>query len=295
MKEIRPGIFYEDAYLGVILVAFVFPHGTIYLDAPLKAEDARAWRSALLNQRGGNNRLLILLDSHLDRTIGAKAFDCPILAHEKTASVFRSRPSALKGQTSENGSDWEGYLDSIATRWTVPDITFSEQLSLHWGGPEVRLEHHPGPAPGSIWVSVPSENLIFIGDTVIVNQPPFLAKADLEAWQQSLEELATHYLGYQIYSSRSGLVTVEDIRHQQAFLRDLQNRLEPFTSQNVPPETVNKMVPTLLSHFNFSKDKEELYAKRLQNGLVEYLLRRNRPPSEEEAEMGEVFEDGSEL
>lgn len=296
MEEIRPAIYYEDSYLGVSLAAFVFPHGTIYLDAPIKAEDVRAWRSTLLNQRGGNNRLLILLDSHIDRTLGAKAFDCPILAHEKTASVFRNRPSIFKGQSAENGSDWEGYIDSIGTRWAVPDITFTDQLSLHWGGPEVVLEHHPGPTAGSIWVIVPSENLLFIGDAVVANQPPFLASADLEAWQQSLSELAEKYRNFQIYSSRSGLVTLQDIRHQQTFLKEVQKRLERLLKKDTNPELVNKMIPSLLSHFSFSKEKEETYVKRLQNGLYEYILRRNQPSLEEEAvELGEPTDFDSDL
>lgn len=296
MEEIRPSIYYEDTYLGVNLVAFVFSHGTIYIDAPLKAEDARTWRSTLLNQRGGNNRLLILLDSHIDRTLGAKAFDCPILAHERTASVFRGRPSVFKGQTPEEGSDWEGYIDSIGARWAVPDITFTDHLSLHWGGPEVRLEHHPGPTPGSIWAIVPDENLIFIGDAVVANQPPFLANADLDAWQQSLEELAANYRRFQIYSSRSGLITLQEIRHQQTFLKDVRKRLERLIDKDASPEAVNKIIPVLLSHFTFSKDKEEVYAKRLQNGLYEYLLRRNQPSvEEEEIELGEANDDSFEL
>lgn len=295
MEEIRPSIYYEDSYLGVNLGAFVFPHGTIYIDAPLKAEDARAWRSTLLNQRGGNNRLLILLDSHIDRTLGAKAFDCPILAHEKTASVFRSRPSVFKGQTPENGSDWEGYIDSIGTRWAVPDITFTDRLILHWGGPEVHLEYHPGPTPGSIWVIVPGENVIFIGDAVVANQPPFLANADLEAWQQSLDKLASTYRNFQIYSSRSGLVTLQDIRHQQTFLKDVQRRLERLIKKNARAEAVNKIIPTLLSHFSFNKEKEDVYTKRLQSGLYEYLLRRNQPSTEEEeTEMSENIDTSSE-
>ncbi len=296
MEEIRPSIYYEDAFLGVNLGAFVLPHGTIYIDAPIKAEDARAWRSTLLNQRGGNNRLLILLDSHIDRTLGAKALDCPILAHEKTASVFRSRPSVFKGQTVENGSDWEGYLDSIGTRWAVPDLTFTDQLSLHWGGPEIRLEYHPGPTAGSIWVIVPSEKVIFIGDAVVANQPPFLANADLEAWQQSLNELATRFRNYEIYSSRSGLIGLQDIRHQQTFLKDLQKRLERLIKRNARPEAANKIIPNLLSHFSFSKEKEDLYVKRLQSGLYEYLTRRNQPqPEEEVLEISENFADSSEL
>ncbi len=52
MQQVDRGIFYEDGYLGVTLGGLVFSHGTIMIDAPLRPEDARAWRSALLKQRG---------------------------------------------------------------------------------------------------------------------------------------------------------------------------------------------------------------------------------------------------
>ena len=284
MQQIKPGIFFEDTFLGVMVGALVYPHGIIYIDAPLRAEDARAWRTTLLSQSSGSNRLLIILDSHIDRTLGAKAFDCPIMAHEKTAQVFRSRPSVFKGQSTENGSDWEGYVDSIGTRWAIPDITFSHQVMLYWGGPEVIVEHHPGPTPGSIWVIIPSEKVIFIGDGVLVNQPPFIAHADLDAWQESLDELIEKYQEYLILSSRSGFIQVEDIRHQKTFLKDLKSRIEKITKKNPTPETFSKIIPPLLSHFELDKTKEEQYTKRLQSGLYEYFTRRDNPPKEEIAD-----------
>lgn len=282
MQQIKSGIFIEQTYFGVTLGAIVYPHGTIYIDAPLRAEDARAWRAALLGQRSGPNRLLITLDSHIDRTLGAKAFDCPILAHEKTAQVSRNRPSVFKGQSADNGSDWEGYIDSIGTRWAIPDITFSHQVTLHWGGAEVIVEHHPGPTPGSLWVIIPKEEVIFIGDAVVVNQPPFLANAELPVWMENLALLISQYKSYQIISSRSGLVTVEDARHQHTFLKDLSKRLERLSRKSTTPLATEKIIPALLSHFEFSKDKEEQYYKRLQAGLYEYFTRQSQPANEVE-------------
>ena len=72
MHQINHGIYYEDTYLGVTLGAMVFNQGTILIDAPLRPEDARAWRSVLHNVRGGSSRLMISLDAHLDRTLGAR-------------------------------------------------------------------------------------------------------------------------------------------------------------------------------------------------------------------------------
>jgi hypothetical protein len=139
MEHIKPGIYYEDAYLGVTLGALVTSHGTMMIDPPLRPEDARSWRSSLINQRGGSNRLLVLLDSHLDRTLGARTMESTIISHLQTAHTFSNRPAIFKGQSFESGSEWESYDDAIGTRWTIPNITFTEHMILHWGGVEVHL------------------------------------------------------------------------------------------------------------------------------------------------------------
>lgn len=160
MHQIEPGIYYEDLYAGVTLGALILPHGTIMVDAPLRAEDARSWRSTLTNLSIGSNRVLINLDAHLDRTLGSRALDSTIVAHQTTAQVFRNRPSVFKGHSADSGAEWEVSNDVFGTRWALPDITFSERLHFLWGGPEVILEHHPGPTLGSIWVIIPDRKSV---------------------------------------------------------------------------------------------------------------------------------------
>jgi hypothetical protein len=43
------------------------------------------------------NAVLINLDAHPDRTLGVRAMDCTVIAHEKTAQAFRNRPEYLQG------------------------------------------------------------------------------------------------------------------------------------------------------------------------------------------------------
>ncbi|NJN79807.1 MAG: MBL fold metallo-hydrolase [Anaerolineales bacterium] len=62
----------------------------------------------------------------------------------------------------------------------MPEISFSDLMSLHWGDTPVLFEHHPGPSSGSIWVHLPEEKILFVGDTVLKNQPPFLAGSNLK-------------------------------------------------------------------------------------------------------------------
>lgn len=276
MHQVKNAIFYEDVYLGVTIGALVYPHGTIFIDAPLRPEDARAWKASLASQRSGANRLLVSLDAHVDRTLGTKALDCTILAHQRTALVFRDRPNVFKGQSSENGSEWESYGDSIGTRWAIPDITYQEQVVLHWGGPPVIVEHHPGPTPGSSWVVIPDEEVVFVGDAVYVNQPPFLANADLQAWLQTLDTLYNTCRHFNVISGRGGIITRDAVKDQHALLKDLLKRMDKLGKKNAPPEATEKLVPLVLEQVSIPQDKKDYYIKRLQNGLYQYYLRNYR-------------------
>jgi glyoxylase-like metal-dependent hydrolase (beta-lactamase superfamily II) len=279
MHQIKQGIYYEDIYLGVTLGALVFPNGTILIDAPLRPEDARSWRSTLMSLRGGTNRMMISLDSHLDRTLGARSMECTIISHQKTAQVYRNRPLIFKGQTIESGADWETYNDVIGTRWASPDITFTDQMTLHWGGPVVVLEHHPGPTPGAIWVIIPEDKIVFIGDAVVPNQPPFLDNAELDTWLPTLDLLYSSYKDYIIISGRGGLVTREDVRTQVNHLKKISKQIERLAAKNASPEMTEDLIPKLLNDLAFPLEFTERYAQRLRAGLYQFYNRQFHPLS----------------
>jgi glyoxylase-like metal-dependent hydrolase (beta-lactamase superfamily II) len=277
MQQIKRGIYYEDGFLGVTLGALVFTHGTILIDAPLRPEDARSWRSSLLNQRGGSSRLLITLDTHLDRTLGSRALETTVLAHQKTANTFRNRPLVFKGQSFESGAEWELYPEAIGTRWAPPDITFSDRLQLHWGGDDVVLEHRPGPAPGAIWVILPVEQVVYVGDAVAPNQPPFLANADIPEWLETLEALRKEFKNYTVVSGRGGPIAHEDIRWQIRYLKKVVSRLDKLGNKNAPPEEAANLTNGLLSEFSVDDELLERFRLRLESGLAMYFRRQYRP------------------
>lgn len=277
MQQIGPGIYYEDSFPGVTLGALIFSHGIIMIDAPLRAEDARSWRSTLNSMASGANRVLVNLDAHLDRTLGARALEATIVAHQKTAQVFRNRPTIFKGQTVESGAEWEVSNDVLGNRWAIPDITFSQRMQFHWGGPEVILEHHPGPAMGSIWVIIPEPRIIFVGDTILLDQPPFLASADLGTWIESLELLLSSYKDYLLISGRGGPVSGEAVNVQLKNLRNILKGMDRLAKKNAPPEATEELIPTVLSSMSLPPKRREHYVQRLRHGLYYYYARRYRP------------------
>lgn len=270
MHQIAPGIYIEDAFAGVTLGALIQPHGTVMVDAPLRAEDARAWRSSLTNLSIGSNRILVNLDAHLDRTLGSRALDSTIIAHVSTAQVFRNRPSVFKGHSTDSGAEWEVSNDVFGTRWAVPDITFSDRLYLHWGGPDVILEHHPGPTLGSIWVLIPSAEVVFVGDTILNDQPPFLASANLPAWIESLELLKSSFKQFTIVSGRGGLDGKDSIHSQLNILKKILRGLNQLAKKDAPPEMTEGLISDLISMMSLPADRRKHYIQRLRHGLYYY-------------------------
>ncbi len=283
MVQLAKGIFYEDQYLGVTIGGLVFPHGTIYIDAPLRIEDARSWRASLMAQRSGSHRMLICLDSHPDRTLGARSLDCMIVSHQKTTQVFRNRPTIFKGQTIESGAAWEDYNEAIGLRWSVPDITFSQNLSLFWGGPEIIVEHHAGSSIGASWIIVPSEKIIYTGDSITVNQPPFLAGADITDWLDSLLLLQSEYKGFTIVGGRGGVATGETVRSMITGLKNCLKGMERLSKKHSSPEATETLIEGIMADFAVPSNLRDRYFLRLQYGLFQNYARRYRPTSSLEA------------
>jgi glyoxylase-like metal-dependent hydrolase (beta-lactamase superfamily II) len=277
MHQIVRGIYYETSFPGVTLGAILFTHATILIDAPLRAEDSRTWRSMLLNAGSSPNRFLVNLDAHPDRTLGARAMDCPVVAHQKTAQVFRNRPSVFKGQNNESGAEWEASNDVVGTRWAAPDITFTDQMVFHWDDREVLLKPQPGPTPGSIWVIIPSAKVIFAGDTILQDQPPFLASADLPSWIGSLNLLLTSYQDYLVISGRGGIVSQEAIQSQLSILKDILKGMERLAKRGASSEMTEALVEGLLNNVSLPLEKREQYIQRLRHGLYQYYNRRYHP------------------
>ncbi len=274
MQEIANNIYIEDQFHGVALGVIVTPRGLIQVDAPPSSEDARSWRAALMNLGGGMERVLINLDAHPDRTLGARAMDCTVIAHEKTANTFRTRPNTFKAQGEETGADWESIPGLGSVRWSPPEISFLDQMTLHWGETPVLLEHHAGPSSGSIWVHLPEEKIVFVGDAVLKNQPPFFAGANLTDWLTALDLLLSpDFKGYTIISSRGGVVTTNIVKTQLDFIKHVHDKLDKVTAKKTNPAAIEKLVASLLTSFKAPAARQKQFAQRLRYGLLHYNSR----------------------
>jgi glyoxylase-like metal-dependent hydrolase (beta-lactamase superfamily II) len=282
MQELANHVYIETGYPGVTLGAINWAHGLVLIDAPFRPEDARSWRSALLNLGGGVDRLLVNLDAHFDRTLGVRAMDCTVVGHEKMAEIFRNRPVTFKTQGTETGAEWELYNGLGSIRWVPPEITFTERLLIHWDESPLSLESHPGPSTGAIWAVLPEQRIAFVGDALVPDQPPYLASANLPAWLNTLRPLLTPaYQDYLLISGRGGPVAHQQVRRQIAHLEKLNGMLEELAQQKAPAAETAGLLTPLMKDFDIPVQREMQYRQRMQYGVYHYYVRHYQPTGEE--------------
>lgn len=283
MDSISKQVFIEEQFPGVTLGVISNSQGLIQIDAPPSPEDGRSWRAALMGLGGGPERILINLDPHPDRTLGVRAMDCSVIAHEMTAQVFRNRPSTFKSQGDDSGADWESLPGLTGIRWVSPEISFTQNMTMHWDNMPVLLESRPGPNPGAIWVILPDEKIVFVGDAVLKNQPPFLANADLPVWLENLALLQSKaYSDFTVVSGRDGVVSTTVIGSQVDFIKDAYKRLEKLSKRKPKPDITEGLVQPLLSKFRGSAARQKQYSHRLSFGLRQYYSRHYHPGTDKD-------------
>ena len=284
MEEIRPGIYYEETYPGATIGAILLSRGMIFIDAPLRPEDGHRWKTTLLNRSQGTiHKVVVCLDDHPDRTIGAKNLDCPVITHQDAAKTLQDQSTIYRGQIPESGSSWERYPDTPGMQWMTPDITFSDKMQFHWAEEAVVLEHHPGPRPGSSWVILPEQKVVFIGDAVVLKGPPFLSKANLPTWIDTLDILLrARFRDYTIISGRGGPVTMDNIKELKKSFRKIHRRIDKLANRRAAVEDVSALADKFMDEFTFLKRDRDFFLQRLKYGLSQYYLRNYFPSVDED-------------
>ncbi len=278
MKKLKGNIYYESSFTGATVGALLFSKDTVLVDAPLKPDEARAWLSDLNKAGAKSRRLAVNLDSHPDRTLGTQTLDAQVLTHRETVRQFRRRAAIFKALKQESGAEWEETPGLSGLRWVLPRVTFTDHTLLHFDGHELRVEMHPGPGPGACWLISAKDKVVFVGDTVVVGEPPFLAQADIPAWLKQLDLLGSRtFRGFTVIAGRGGKAAGKDIAAMRRFLKTAEEKLRALAKKKSAQAEIDKLAVKLAEKFKAPAKRKALYVQRLKFGLQNYFIRRYQP------------------
>lgn len=271
MQEIAPNIFIEQNSLGMVTGIIRSANSTTLIDYPFRQDELKSWRGATTRMVSGDARYLIMLDTHYDRLLSAKGSDCTLIAHANTVMPGRMKITNVKGQDDQLIQTESFDPTGNVARLLPPEITFAEQMALHFDEFEIILQHRPGANFAAIWVELPQQKIIFVGDSVMVDQPPYLGFANPEIWVSELETLAGRdYRGYQIVSTRDGIVSQDMVRDWAKVIRYINVTFKELIAEEAELEKWLLKIPEIMKHFNPLMREDERYYNRLGWGIRNY-------------------------
>jgi len=268
MQRLAKDVYVEAGFAGVTVGAVITPAGPVCIDTPTHPADARRWRLKLAQLSDQPVQYVINLDHHRDRVLGNQVMEAPVIAHEAAAERLQQLPEVFKTGASEAGADADLAAEVAGVRLVTPLITFSGRMRLALDGPEIHLVARPGQTPGGIWVELPHERIVFVGDTLTVGAPPPLAEADLEAWLANLADLRkARYPANVIVPGRGGPTHKAGVKPMESFLKLVRRRLAALARGKKTRADAGALAETLLGQFGVPASLREHYTRRLRVGL----------------------------
>lgn len=217
------GDLYRFRNAGHFSVFLVTPDGIIATD-PVNAEAAHWLKQELAKRFKQPVKYLIYSHDHSDHISGGEVFAdaALVVAHENAKEVIlgEKRPTA------------------------VPNITFSDRMTLELGGKQVELiyvgKNHSN---NSIVMRFPAERVLFAVDFIPVESLPFrdFSDAYIEDWIGSLKRVEA--LDFDILAPGHGsLGRKEHVRMLRSYMEELRDEVLKYARQGKSLEEIKQLV-----------------------------------------------------
>ena len=183
MERITENVYVETLYPGCNTSFVVTTDGVVVIDTPMVPEQAKQWVAEA--EKHGPVVYVINNEPHPDHIAGDCWFPGKLISHEDSRpAMMNVRKEQLEGQLQWMAPDALPLDKDFYFR--LPDITFSEKLTIYLGDHTFRIFSAPGHTASETAVYVPEERVLFTSDNVIQGMP-IMFQAVPDAWLDSLK------------------------------------------------------------------------------------------------------------
>jgi cyclase len=270
IREISPDVFVETEFHGANVAFIVTGEGVILIDTPMVPNDARSWLHEIEKRTEQEIIYIINTDHHRAHVIGNQFFPtAAVIAHEHAwkemksyGESFRTRLINMYGdRIPEAVAEWKRNL-----RIVKPEMTFSGQTVLFRGNKEIHLIPVGGHTAATTVVYLPNEKLLFAGDVVITDRPPFLSQGDSKQWLQALTYLRR--LRYDVLIPGHGEPTDKKATENMSdYLRMVRRKVRSAYRAGLPKAETARSLAHLIQHWPIPPAEKPKADRRFKAGL----------------------------
>jgi cyclase len=252
MQRIAPTVYIETIYPGVNVGAIATDKGVVCIDTPSRPRDAQDWLDRIRRTIGEPIQYLILTDHQADRVFCASMFHSRGVAQIETQRALQTQTTRFSTPVLETMVARHGLSRKELNGMPVirPQISFLEQATLQLGSHRIDLLHVPSATPGTTWVYVHPGRVLFVGDTLVIDQHPPLAEAETSNWLSALAHLQQdELLAEIIIPGRGPRPGKEAIQALTTFIETARERVCALYRAGRPRAETTSLVPDLAALF----------------------------------------------
>ncbi|MGD9143173.1 MAG: MBL fold metallo-hydrolase [Dehalococcoidia bacterium] len=185
MKKITDNIYMENE-LSVCNNSYVVTSdGVVVIDTPMMPDAAR--KIVAETAKFGTVRYVINGEPHSDHVSGNYYYGGTVVSHEGSRETMQEmKVEDLIAQIKQMAPDSPPPDSDF--RYRLPEITFSESMTLYLGDHTFHLIHMPGHTPYNLAVHVPEERTVFTSDNISLGMPIFFDSVP-DKWLESISRL----------------------------------------------------------------------------------------------------------
>jgi cyclase len=263
-------VWVETTYLGANVAALGTGQGVVLVDTPMLPDEARAWRAAIAQRTDEPVVYTLYTDHHRGHILGSQFFpEATVVAHEEAwreigsyGDGFRIRLLNMY-RTRQPGAaqEWGAGLVVVP-----PEVTFQGRMGLFLGDKEIHVIHVGGHTPATSVVYLPRDGILFAGDVVVTDRPPFLSQADTKQWLQALTYLRR--LRYDVLVPGHGAPTGKEATgRMSAYLRLVRRRVRSAYRSGMDKTETARSLIDLLAFWPIPPEEKPKADRRFKSGM----------------------------
>jgi len=264
MKQIAPHIYVEHGYHGVTVGCIVTDSGVICIDSPTLPAHARAWRAQIAKHTDRPICFVVLTDGQRDRIASLQYLGGVVVAHKAALETIKNYGDTVRQQVDDslpNSSDADDW------RITLPQITFTDKLVLYKDAPIV-IQRVGGATEGSVWVHLPQQGVLFMGDLLAFRAHPATSEGDLATWLDLLNKVGDKsFAAKTLVPGRGGPCNKAALEPMADYLRAMRARVQSLLRLRRPRAETALLVREFLARYPVSENEREFAERRIKAGL----------------------------
>jgi cyclase len=270
IREIASDIFVETNFHGANVAYVRTDEGVILIDTPMLPNEARQWRAEIEEKTGQQIIYIINTDHHRAHVIGNQFFPtATVIAHEQAwkemksyGDSFRTRlMNMYRERIPEAVAEWKDNLEIIK-----PRITFTGRTMLFKGDKEIHMIPVGGHTPATTVILFPNDGLLFAGDVVVTNRPPFLSQGNTKEWLDALTYLRR--LQYNVLIPGHGELTGKEATEKMSeYLRMVRRRVRSAYRSGMPKADTARSLSHLIRFWPIPPFEKPKADRRFKSGL----------------------------